>query len=134
MTINLANCRRLSQSCRSLNVVPEAPVLVIVASLIPYKVHHDLIEALAIANLRMLRNWQVLIAGRDGGIGQDLRRRAAEPASDARLSFLGSRSDVPGLLPACDIALSCLHEEGFSNAILDGVRIADDCDAGVILR
>lgn len=105
----------------SLNLASETLVLVVVANLIPYKGHRDLIEAMALAKPRMPGNWQVLVVGRDDGIGQDLRRRASELAIDAHISFLGSRSDVPDLLSACDIALSCSHEEGFSNAILEAM-------------
>jgi glycosyltransferase involved in cell wall biosynthesis len=37
------------------------------------------------------------------------------------ISFLGSRSDVPSLLAASDLALLCSHQEGFANAILEGM-------------
>ena len=35
--------------------------------------------------------------------------------------FLGSRKDVGSLLAASDIGILCSHEEGFSNAILEGM-------------
>ena len=34
---------------------------------------------------------------------------------------MGSRNDIPDLLSASDIGLLCSHEEGFSNAILEGM-------------
>lgn len=108
---------------QSLGIGPERLVLAIVANLIPYKGHGDLLEALAIARPRLPRDWHLLIVGRDDGIGQELRRRASELAIEDHVSFLGSRSDIPELLGASDIGLSCSHEEGFSNAVLEGMAI-----------
>jgi len=35
--------------------------------------------------------------------------------------FLDSRNDIPDILNACDIGVLCSHQEGFSNAVLEGM-------------
>ena len=105
----------------SLGLAENDLVFVIVANLIPYKGHMDLVEALAMASPSMPLQWKLLIVGRDDGVGPALRRRAAELGIEDRLLFLGSRSDVADLLSASDIGLLTSHEEGFSNAIVEGM-------------
>jgi glycosyltransferase involved in cell wall biosynthesis len=94
---------------------------VIVANLIPYKGHRDLIEALRQCRAQLPEPWRLLIVGRDDGIAVALRAQAAEAGIAGNVSFLGPRQDVPDLLKACDIGLLCSHQEGFSNAILEGM-------------
>lgn len=96
-------------------------VFVIVANLIPYKGHMDLVEALAVASSSIPSQWKLLVVGRDDGVGPALRKRADELEIADRLLFLGSRPDVPDLLNASDIGLLTSHEEGFSNAIVEGM-------------
>lgn len=102
-------------------VAHEALVFCIVANLIPYKGHADLIEALAIAAPELPASWRLLVAGRDDGVETKLRTRAAELSIDEHVIFLGPRSDVPELLATADVALSCSHEEGLSNAVLEAM-------------
>jgi len=66
-------------------------------------------------------DWKLFIVGRDDGIGDDLRAQAVAAGLDRNVVFLGARKDIPALLSACDIGLLCSHEEGFSNAILEGM-------------
>lgn len=96
-------------------------VYIIVANLIPYKGHLDLIAALGIANDRIGRPWHLLVVGRDDGAGAGIRTMAQKLNIESRISILGSRSDVPALLFASDVALLCSHQEGFSNAILEAM-------------
>lgn len=96
-------------------------VLTIVANLIRYKGHLDLIEALSIANPDMPPKWRVLIVGRDDGVGADIHARAAARDIAQHVTMLGPRTDIADLLGAADIGLLCSHEEGFSNAILEGM-------------
>ncbi len=97
-----------------------ALVLIIVANLIPYKGHLDLVEALARVSSSM-PEWRLLIVGRDDGVGGQLRARSLEAGIAERLLFLGARNDVAELLRASDIGLLVSHEEGFSNAIIEGM-------------
>jgi glycosyltransferase involved in cell wall biosynthesis len=95
--------------------------LIIVANLIPYKGHADLIEALALADQRMPQDWTLLVVGRDDGIQSQLEELLASRGLASHVRFLGMRRDVPALLAAADIGLLVSHQEGFSNAILEGM-------------
>ncbi|MBI1649847.1 glycosyltransferase [Hyphomicrobium sulfonivorans] len=96
-------------------------VLVMVANLIAYKGHRDLIEALASIKDRLPLGWVLLTVGRDDGIGPDLQELTQKHGMDANIRFLGPRSDVPDLLKVADIGLLTSHEEGFSNAVLEAM-------------
>jgi glycosyltransferase involved in cell wall biosynthesis len=99
----------------------ETLVFVLVANLIPYKGHSDLIKALARVGNALPEPWLVLCVGRDDGIGTDLQREADSFGIGSNVRFLGSRSDVPTFLRLSDVGILCSHEEGFSNAVLEGM-------------
>jgi glycosyltransferase involved in cell wall biosynthesis len=96
-------------------------VMTIVANLIPYKGHSDLIDALALAAPRLPEGWRLLIVGRDDGIGSTLRRQALRLGLEDNIRLLGPRDDIPEILRASDIGILSSHEEGFSNVILEGM-------------
>jgi glycosyltransferase involved in cell wall biosynthesis len=102
-----------------LGLSSEALVFVVVANLIPYKGHADLLQALSIAKSRLPENWVLLCAGRDDGIGSSLQDMVEKLGLTQRVHWLGSVKDIPLLLAAADIALLTSHEEGFSNAIIE---------------
>jgi glycosyltransferase involved in cell wall biosynthesis len=104
-----------------LNLPPSAFVLCVVANLIPYKGHSDLIEALALARPNLPAHWRLLVVGRDDGIGKTLREQAQQLGLQDNIVFLGTRNDVAGILAASDIGVLPSHEEGFPNAILEGM-------------
>ncbi len=104
-----------------LDLAADAVVALLVANLIPYKGHRDLIDALALIKDRLPAGFVVLCAGRDDGIGDELKRHAEKKGVAAHIRFLGSRRDVPELLAAADIGLLCSHEEGFSNSIIEAM-------------
>lgn len=104
---------------QSLDIVPDALVMVTVANLIPYKGHADLIDALAGIRDQLPAGWRLLCVGRDDGIGASLRERTESRGLSDHVQFLGSRSDIPGFLNAADIGLLCSHEEGLPNAVLE---------------
>lgn len=104
-----------------LGLSPQALVMCIVANLIPYKGHRDLIAALALAAPSLPPGWRLLVAGRDDGIGAQLKEQAQRLGLQDNIVFLGLRTDVGDILGASDIGLLCSHEEGFSNAILEGM-------------
>ena len=105
----------------ALGVPADALVLSIVANLIPYKGHADLIEALALTAADLPTPWRLLCLGRDDGIGDGLRQRATAAGIGNNILWLGSRRDVPQILAASDIGLLVSHQEGFSNAVLEGM-------------
>lgn len=98
-----------------------ALVFVLVANLIPYKGHADLIKALAIIKDELPDPWIVLCLGRDDGIGAALQTDADSLGVGSHIRFLGSRTDVPDFLRLADVGLLCSHQEGFSNAVLEGM-------------
>jgi glycosyltransferase involved in cell wall biosynthesis len=105
-----------------LGIPQDSTVGVLVANLIHYKGHRDLIEALSQIANRLPSPWHVLLAGRDEDSGVDIKALAEARGIASNLRFLGERTDVPRLLAAADFGLLTSHEEGFSNVILEGMR------------
>jgi len=104
-----------------LDLSADTLVFVIVANLIPYKGHADLLDAFERIAAQLPKPWACLCVGRDDGIREALQVKAAKAGIGANLHFLGSRKDVPDILGAADIGILCSHEEGFSNAVLEGM-------------
>ncbi len=94
--------------------------IVIVANLLSYKGHLDLIEALALLPSD-LSNWTLNIVGRDDGEGAAMTARILALGLQSRVRFLGARDDVASILAASDIAVSASHEEGFSNSVIEAM-------------
>ena len=106
---------------RALGLDDGALVGVIVANLIPYKGHRDLIKGLSHVAPHLPSGWRVLLAGRDHGLRSELEALAASRGIGANIEFLGERSDIPRLLAAADFGLLTSKEEGFSNVILESM-------------
>lgn len=104
-----------------LGIDDKAFVAIIVANLIEYKGHADLIHALSAIQTRMPEGWIVLFAGKDYGAGQEISALIIENGLGDHIRLLGSRRDIPDLLEAADVGLLCSHEEGFSNSVLEGM-------------
>ena len=94
---------------------------VMVANLISYKGHSDLLKALALLVRTTSRSLKLLIVGRDDGSRVALEKEAVELGLAGRVRFLGLRDDVPRLLKACDIGVHASHKEGFSNAVIESM-------------
>jgi len=106
----------------ALGLDANALIGVMVASLIPYKGHRDLIEATAMAAPQLPASWQILCAG-GGNLESELTALAAAKGLAANIRFLGQRADVGRLLAAADFSVLPPREnEGFSNAILESMR------------
>jgi glycosyltransferase involved in cell wall biosynthesis len=99
----------------------DALIFIIVANLIPYKGHEDLLNAFALIADKLPENWQLLCVGKDSGILENLKKQADNLKIANHIEFLGSRADTVDLLSASDIGILCSHEEGFSNAILEAM-------------
>jgi glycosyltransferase involved in cell wall biosynthesis len=107
----------------ALGLDADALIGVVVANLIPYKGHRDLIEALALAAPKLPPAWQVLCVGADNDLRPELEALAAAKGLSSHLRFLGRRTDVGRLLEAADFGvLPSRANEGFSNAILESMR------------
>lgn len=105
----------------ALGVPEDALVIAMVANLIPYKGHGDLLNALSRVSGRLPVGWRLLLVGRDDGIGPQLREQANRGGIGENVSFLGSRTDVADILAASDISVLSSHQEGFPNAILEAM-------------
>lgn len=109
-----------------------AKVVLSVSNFYPYKGHEELIEA-AGRVLAAIPHVLFLLVGRDAGTLEKSRRLARERIPAHAIRFLGSRTDVPDLLRACDLFVHPSREEGFSNAILEAMaagRTVVACDVG----
>jgi glycosyltransferase involved in cell wall biosynthesis len=105
----------------SLGIGADTLVIIIVANLLPYKGHLDLIEALTLVAGELPTDWRLLCAGRDLGHGETLRQRTHQCGLDRHVLWLGGRDDVADLFGAADIGVLASHQEGFSNAVLEGM-------------
>lgn len=102
-------------------ITSQTLVLTMVANLIGYKGHLDLLKALARIQDELPTPWVLLLVGRDTGIGTSLQAAARELGIAPHIRWLGERDDVVALFQATDIGILCSHEEGFSNALLEGM-------------
>ena len=103
----------------SLSIPDFAFVMVIVANLVDYKGHSDLLNALALVNARLPQPWRLLVIGRDEGEGDRLRLQAERQNLAGNILWLGERADVEVILPVADLGLLVSHQEGFSNALIE---------------
>jgi glycosyltransferase involved in cell wall biosynthesis len=99
----------------------DAFVMVIVANLIAYKGHVDLLDALHLASASLPQPWRLMVIGRDDGIGSQLKAQAARLGLSDNVIWMGERSDVEAILPAADAGLLVSHQEGFSNALIEAM-------------
>ncbi len=104
---------------QSLGIAADAPVIGILAALRPEK-NHELFLAGAERILAELPTAHFLI------IGDGPRRRELESVADLlnitpAVHFLGSRSDVPELLAACDLVALTSHNEASPVSVLEAL-------------
>jgi glycosyltransferase involved in cell wall biosynthesis len=114
--------RHRSRAREQLGLLPSDIAIVMVANLIPYKGHRELLEAFARIAAGDIRP-KLFLIGRDDGIAAGLMTEAARLGIAGRVSLMGERSDVPVLLSAMDLGVMASHEEGFSNALLEKLAI-----------
>lgn len=106
---------------RSLGLPEHGLVVIVVASLIGYKGHSDLLRGLAGVAAELPQPWSLVCVGRDEGEGPELARQARAHGFAGNVHFLGARNDVATLLGASDLAVLPSHEEGFANAVIEGM-------------
>jgi glycosyltransferase involved in cell wall biosynthesis len=102
-----------------LNISEDTIVLVILANIIPYKGHRDLLLALGGIKEKVPYSWKLLCIGRDDGTLASLKKLAHDQELTNNVLWLGSQKNIYDFLNASDIGLLTSHEEGFSNAILE---------------
>jgi glycosyltransferase involved in cell wall biosynthesis len=102
---------------------PDVLVIAIVANLIPYKGHSDLIDALGRIASEIDQRWMLLVAGRDDGTGLALKKQAQSLGIAANIRWLGLIDDVPVLWRAADIGVLASHQEGLPNSLLEAMAL-----------
>ena len=107
---------------RALGLEDATLIGLVVANLIHYKGHRELVRGLSHVEPALPTDWRILFAGRDHGIRAELEALAAARGISHRIQFLGEYADIPALLAAADFGLFTSREnEGFSNFILEGM-------------
>ena len=109
-------CREKKRA--ELSLRPNEVALVMVANLIPYKGHKDVIDAVAMLEDEV-PDLRLFFVGEDRGLQGKLEERSVACGLKEKVAFLGQRKDVPELLAAMDIGVIASHEEGFCNALLE---------------
>jgi glycosyltransferase involved in cell wall biosynthesis len=110
-----------NEARQALGLDNDTLVGVVIANLIPYKGHRELIEGLSHIERKLPGDWRILLVGRDHSIRSELEALSTTCGVSHRIRFLGQRSDVPALLAAADFGLLTSREEGFSNVIVEGM-------------
>jgi glycosyltransferase involved in cell wall biosynthesis len=104
---------------------PSAFVAAMIAQFVPWKRHHDFLDALARA-VRSAPGLRGIVAGDDlFGDHPDLGRQLREAAYDLGLSdrvvFTGRRSDVPDLIAASNVVVIASEAEPFGRVALEAM-------------
>ncbi len=118
----MERAQALREAARNdLGIARDEIAIVMLANLIPYKGHADLIRAFAsVAHERLkLSRLKLLLVGRDDGIRPTLDSLAESLGVRDRVVRLGQRADVPFVLAAMDIGVMASDQEGLSNAVLE---------------
>lgn len=114
------------EACRqrirtNLGIDSDDVVIICVANLFFYKGHVDLIEAFGVMEANCRVKWHLLCVGRDAGMRRALEAQVAALRMTGCVHFLGQRDDVEDLLAASDVGVLASYEEGFSNAVIEGM-------------
>ena len=104
---------------RELGIAADAPVVGILAALRPEK-NHELFLAGAKEIRAAIPAAQFIVVG-DGPKRQELEQLAADLGIADAVRFVGSRSDVPALLAACDVVALTSHNEASPVSILEAL-------------
>ncbi len=119
------NVRNTHSSIRKeLKLDEDTLVLTIVANLIPYKGHIDLIHALSLIKDTLKKPWMLLVAGAGIENRKDLLTLVSKYKLNEHVCWLGLRNDIAEIYSESDIGLLVSHQESFSNAILEGMASA----------
>jgi len=105
---------------RNLGLDKTTKLMIVIANLIPYKGHSDLLKA-AREVVDRFPDAVFLLVGEDRGIQKALEKDVVNLGMEQSIRFLGRQDDIPRLLTASDISILPSHEEGFSNVILESM-------------
>jgi len=104
---------------QQLGIPTTAPVCGIVAALRPEKNHLLFLRAAALVS-RLRPDAHFLIVG-DGPEREKLERTVRDANLGRRVHFLGSRADIPQVLPAMDVLALTSHNEALPVSILEAM-------------
>ncbi|MBI2821390.1 MAG: glycosyltransferase [Acidobacteria bacterium] len=107
---------------QELGLPPQAPVVAVIARLIPVKGIDYFLEAAA-AVAQRVQEARFLIVG-DGPCKTDLERLAARLGLNGRAVFAGRRLDVPALLSEITVSVLPSISEGLPNVLLESMAAA----------
>ena len=102
----------------SLGLDPDAPLLVAIGRLDPWKAHHRLLEAMALLGGEPAP--RLLLVG-DGDLRADLQQQAHAAGLGQRVIFAGYRRDIPELLAASDLFVISSIKEGLPMVLLEAM-------------
>jgi glycosyltransferase involved in cell wall biosynthesis len=109
---------------RKLKIESKAKVLLVLARLVIFKGHDDLLDALSIAKQELSTftndNWVCLLAG-DGPEKARLEQKTKQLGLDRYVRFLGTCHNVSELLTICDLFVAPSHSEGMPNAVIEAM-------------
>jgi glycosyltransferase involved in cell wall biosynthesis len=100
-------------------LAPARPVVAVIANLIGYKGHRFFLEAWSTV-LRQSPSAVALLVG-DGPLRGELEATVRHLHLGPSVRFLGTRHDVPAVLALADLVVHPSLQEGFSNAVLEGM-------------
>lgn len=98
----------------------DAFVIGMVANLIPYKGHAEVVTA-ARTILDAFPTARFLFVGHDNGIQAQLESQAESLGVRGAITFTGVRRDIPNLMAQMNLLVSASHQEGFSNVLLEAM-------------
>jgi glycosyltransferase involved in cell wall biosynthesis len=110
-----------SEARAALGLDDETLVGVVVANIIHYKGHRELVRGLSHVAARLSSPWCILVAGRDHGLRAELEGLAEARGISQHIRFIGEYAHIPQLLAAADFGLLTSREEGFSNVVLEAM-------------
>lgn len=110
-----------------LGLLPDAPLVGLIARLNPQKNHHGFIEAAALVKAQ-LPGVQFLLAGTGvDSSNQELVRAIAAAGLGSSVHLLGRRDDVPRLMASLDVLASSSDGEGFPNVLGEAMACGVPC-------
>ena len=116
-----SNVKFVSDVRSKLGIPKKAIVFAIIANLIPYKGHADLLEAFEMISDKLMLDWRLICVGKDSGILSNLKGQVRNRKLRGKILWLGQRTDIPNLLAAADVGVLASVEEGLPTAVMEGM-------------